>query len=92
MATIKLGKNYRLKVGDGATTEAFAQVGGEGTLSFKGSSDKIDTSSKDDGNYKSSAYGQTEVMISLSGVLKLPDAGLATTTKIARSTSSPPAA
>ena len=75
--TIKLGKDYRLKVGDGSSTEVFNIVGGEGTLSFKGASDKIDTSSKDDGQYKSMAFGQTEISLDLSGILKLPDTGLA---------------
>src|SRR5579871_4551770 len=77
MSIVKLGKNYRLKVGDGSSSEVFSPVGGEGTLSFKGSSDTIDKSSKDDGNYKSSAFGQMSGTISLGGVLKLPDTGLA---------------
>lgn len=75
-ATIKLGKNYRLKVSNMAGTPVFSQVGGEGTLSFKGSSDQIDISSKDDGYVKSKAMGQADMSISAGGVCNTPDAGL----------------
>lgn len=75
-ASIKLGKNYRLQVSDMAGTPVFTQVGGEGTLSFKGSSDKIDISSKDDGYIKSMAMGQAEMGISVAGVCNTPDTGL----------------
>ena len=76
MATVKLGKDFRLKVSDGGGTPAFVTIGGEGTLSFNGSSDKIDISSKDDGQTKSVAFGQSEYSIDLAGVLSLPDIGI----------------
>lgn len=76
MPTFKLGKNYRLKVSDMAATPVLSVVGGEGQLSFKGSSDKIDISSKDDGYVKSMAMGQASFDISLSGVCNTPDTGL----------------
>jgi predicted secreted protein len=85
---VKLGKNYRLKVGDGTATETFAQIAGEQQLSLKGSSETIDTSSKDDGAIKSQTYGQRTVTISLSGVVKLPDTGLARLHSVANT--SPP--
>lgn len=76
-STIKFGKDTRLKVSDMApTTPAFSQVGGEGTLSHDSSSDKIDTSSKDDGQVKSVAMGQSQQSISISGVCNTPDVGL----------------
>lgn len=76
-ATFKLGKNFRLEVGDGVTpTEGFSVVGGEGTLKIGGNSDNIDLSSKDDGQYKSMAMGQSAQTISIDGVCNTPDIGL----------------
>ena len=72
----KFGKNYRLKISDMATTPTFSQVGGEGTLSYKATTDKIDISSKDDGQTKSVASGQSDRMITVNGVSNLPDTGL----------------
>lgn len=75
MGTHRYGKNYRLKVDTGGGT--FVAVGGEMSLQRKSSSDKIDFSSKDDGSYKTSGYGQKEITVSASGNLKLPDTGFA---------------
>lgn len=77
-ATHRLGKDFRLMIGSGTgTPETFTTLSGENTLSVKGSSDKIDTSSKDDGMYKTMTYGQKELTISVQGTLKLPDPGFA---------------
>lgn len=76
-ATFKLGKNFRLEVGAGdGPPETFNVVGGEGTLKIGGNSDNIDLSSKDDGQYKSMAMGQSAQSISLDGVCHTPDTGL----------------
>ena len=69
----KQGKNYRLQVGDGGTTEVFANINGEQSLSIKTSPDQLAAESKDDGDYKVKFYGQQEVSILVSGVTKLPD-------------------
>jgi predicted secreted protein len=74
--TLQLGKNYRLKVGDGAGTEVFNLIGGEQKLMFSSSPDAIDASSKDDGNYKTELFGQQKVSITVSGKAKIPDVGL----------------
>lgn len=70
------GKDWRIKIGDGQATEAFDNLGGEGSFEFKRSSDNIDLSSKDDGAYKAQGYGQQSITISVTGKLKLPDVGL----------------
>jgi predicted secreted protein len=75
-ATHKLGKDFRINV-CATSTGTFVPVAGEMTLSVKASSDKIDTSSKDDGVYKTQTYGQKDITIAVSGNLKLPDPGFA---------------
>ncbi len=70
------GKDWRIKIGDGAATEAFDFLGGEGSWDFKRSSDSIDLSSKDDGAYKAQGWGQQAITISVTGNVKLPDDGL----------------
>ena len=74
--TTKLGKNYRLQVGNGQATETFVSIAGEQSLSFSTSPDKIDGSSKDDGDYKVEFYGQQSISLQVSGKVKLPDTGL----------------
>lgn len=66
------GKDWRLFIKAG---NALIPVGGETSLSMKRASEKQDTSDKDSGIYGSSQYGQQTVSFSLSGNLKLPDAG-----------------
>lgn len=73
---VEYGKDWRLKIGDGADPEVFSIIGGEGSLDWKRTSDNIDLSSKDDGVYKSQSFGQQAITISLSGKVKLPDTGL----------------
>ncbi|HWU03171.1 MAG TPA: phage tail tube protein [Novosphingobium sp.] len=74
-ATAQQGKDFRIKVSDGAATPAFLIIAGEQKTSRKGSSDSIDTTSKDDGTYKTSGFGQKSITASINGVTKLPDAG-----------------
>lgn len=86
---MEYGKDWRLQIGDGADPdEAFTNVGGEGSLDWKRSSDNIDLSSKDDGIYKSQSFGQQTITLSLSGKVKLPDTGLQAA--FAASKTSPP--
>lgn len=73
MAGTEYGRDWRIFFGDGGTTELFTALGGETGLDWKRASDKIDLSSKDDGIYKSSGFGQQELTISVTGNLKLPD-------------------
>lgn len=75
-ATHKLGKDFRINV-SATSAGTFVPVAGEMSLSVKASSDKIDTSSKDDGVYKTQTFGQKDITISVSGTLKLPDPGFA---------------
>jgi hypothetical protein len=74
---VEYGKDWRLKIGDGdPVAETFSFIGGEGSLDWKRTSDKIDLSSKEDGVYKSSGWGQQDISFSVSGKLRLPDTGL----------------
>lgn len=73
----ELGKDWRLYIGDGAGTEVFVALGGEGSLEVQRSSDDIDFTSKDDSTYKSGGYGLQQITLSVSGKLKLPDTALA---------------
>ncbi|HEX2594804.1 MAG TPA: phage tail tube protein [Rhizomicrobium sp.] len=79
------GKDTRLYIGDGASTEAFNPIGGETSLSWKRSSDDIDLSSKDDGQYKSGSYGQQSITFTVQGNVKLPDVGLQAASDTAKS-------
>ena len=73
-ANHQYGRDYRVKIDDG--TGAMIMIAGETSWSKKSSSDKIDFSTKDDGSYKAQGYGQRELTISVSGKVKLPDAGI----------------
>lgn len=70
------GRGVRFMIGDGQQTETYLTIGGETNLSYKTSPDKVDLSSKDDGAYKSGAYGPFELAFSISGKVKITDAGL----------------
>jgi predicted secreted protein len=82
---VELGKNWRLKIGDGASPEVFTVVGGEGSLDWTRQSKEIDTSSKDTGQYATMAYGRQSVSFKISGKLTLPDTGLERVADIAQS-------
>ncbi|RIK91773.1 MAG: hypothetical protein DCC73_15030 [Proteobacteria bacterium] len=71
----KLGNNYRLYVGDGATpTEAFAELAGQRDLTPDGSSSEVDISDKNSAPYGLKAPGNFDRKINVTGVLDLPDA------------------
>lgn len=75
VATHQLGKDFRLKISDGASTPAFLSIAGEQKVGRKASSDKIDTGSKDDGSYRTGTFGQKTIDISVNGITKIPDPG-----------------
>ena len=79
------GKDTRLYIGDGASPEVFSPIGGETTLDWKRSSDDIDLSSKDDGQYKSGSYGQQAITFTVQGNVKLLDTGLQKASDTAKS-------
>jgi hypothetical protein len=71
------GLDWRIQIGDSGTpTELFNNIGGEISFEWKRSSEEIDESTKDDGIYGSTSYGQQKIMISVNGNLKLPDTGI----------------
>lgn len=69
------GKDYRIFIGDGQQTEGYLPIGGETSFDWKRSSQEQDISDKDGGIYGSTSYGQQKINFSVSGNLKLPDAG-----------------
>ncbi|WCT78879.1 phage tail tube protein [Novosphingobium humi] len=71
-AVAQYGKDTRTLIKSGST---FIPIAGEQKASRKGSSDSIDTTSKDDGNYKTNGFGQKSITISVNGITKLPDPG-----------------
>jgi hypothetical protein len=82
------GLDWRIQIGDGGSPEAFTNIGGEISFDWKRSSEEIDESTKDDGIYGSTSYGQQKIMISANGNVKLPDTGLQAL--VAASKASPP--
>jgi hypothetical protein len=70
------GLDWRVQIGDGATPEVFTDIGGEISFDWKRSSEEIDESTKDDGIYGSSTFGQQKITISVNGNVKLPDTAL----------------
>ena len=69
------GDELRIKIGDGASTEAFVQIGGEVSFDQDRTSKEIDLATKDDGAYESKGYASQTVAFNVTGKLKLPDAG-----------------
>lgn len=82
---IEFGKNWRLKIGDGAGAEVFSVISGEGSLDWTRQSKEIDTASKDTGQYGTMGYGRQTVSFKVSGKLTLPDTGLERVADIAKS-------
>lgn len=82
------GLDWRIQIGDGATPEVFTNIGGEISFDWKRSSQEQDESTKDDGIYGSSSFGQQKITFSVNGNVKLPDAGLEAA--FAASKASPP--
>jgi predicted secreted protein len=69
----RLGKDYRLFVGDGASPEVFAELAGQRGLSFNATPNFFDTSSKDDYPFATQGAGRQTLNITVDGVLDLPD-------------------
>ena len=85
MATER-GADWRIEVK--GTSDEFDPIGGEISFDWSRSSNEIDESTKDDGLYGSTSYGQQKITFRVNGNVKLPDPGL---TRIATvSKSSPP--
>ncbi len=78
-----LGKDVKLFVGDGAGSEVFTALGGEGSLSWARSSTEVDLSSKGDPGL--STYVNPKLTLSASGKLKLPDTALERIDTVAKS-------
>jgi hypothetical protein len=70
------GRETRLYISDGSQVPNWLPIAGETTNSPKRTSTELDTSSKDDGIYGSTDYGQQKITVSVSGNVKLPDPGL----------------
>lgn len=73
MGTKKLGPDYMLWI-ESATPGTYNLIQGQGDLSISRSAAKIDTTSKDDLGYGTSAPGLRDLSLSLSVKPKLPDA------------------
>lgn len=72
----KLGKNLRLYV-ETAVADTFAEPLGQRDLTINRSTSPIDTSTKDTGNYGTSAPGQKSLTLSQQFVPDLPDTAYA---------------
>jgi hypothetical protein len=84
------GIDWRIEIGDGATSaEDFDPIGGEISFDWSRSSNEVDESTKDDGQYGSTGYGQQKINFKVNGNVKLPDVGLLRASTAAKS--SPPA-
>lgn len=81
----ELGKDWRVYVGDGAGTEVFTALGGEGSFEMQRASDDIDLTTKDNTTYKSGTYGLQTITLSVSGKVKLPDTALTRIDTVAKS-------
>jgi hypothetical protein len=80
------GRDWRIQIGDGeAGTEGFDLIGGELSFDWDRSTQEFDDSTKDDGDYGSTGFGQQKINFSISGNVKLPDDGLERAAEVARS-------
>lgn len=70
----KLGNDYRLFIGDGAGTEVFSEIKGQQNLSITRNGSTIDTSTKDNAPYGTSAPGLRSLSIAFALIPDLPDA------------------
>lgn len=68
----RLGQDYKLYVDDGASN--LNPIAGETSLSVARNTNLIDQSAKGDGAYAVQAVGKSEITISVSGGLQVPDA------------------
>jgi hypothetical protein len=70
----KLGNNYRLFIGDGGGPETFTEIKGQQNLSITRNGNTIDTSTKDNAPYGTSAPGLRSLSIAFALIPDLPDA------------------
>jgi len=77
MAGTDYGKDWVVAVGIAGNPESFTEIGGQTSLDWKTSTDKIDLSTKEDGNLKAQGFGQSTIDFTVQGKVKIPDAGLA---------------
>ncbi len=70
----KLGNDYRLFIGDGGGPETFTEIAGQQDLSVSRQSAQIDTSTKDNFPYATSAPGLKTLSIPFNLIPNLPDA------------------
>jgi hypothetical protein len=70
----KLGQNYRLYVGSGASPEVFSVLAGQRSLTRDESTPLIDQSSKETGQYALQTPGRKALTLTVEGILDLPDA------------------
>lgn len=82
----ELGTTWRIHVGDGAGSEVFSALGGEGSFEWQRSSDSIDFSTKDSAIYKPMNYGAHSIMFNVSGKVELPDTALERINTVQKST------
>lgn len=85
MATER-GADWRIEV-NGTGTE-FDPIGGEISFDWSRTSNEIDESTKDDGMYGSTSYGQQKINFRVNGNVKLPDPGLTRISAVSKA--SPP--
>ena len=76
MAGTEYGKDWTINFGSGGQSETFTALGGEGSFDWKSATDKIDLSTKGDGQLKAQGWGQSTYDFSVTGKLKVPDAGM----------------
>lgn len=76
MSGTEYGKDWSIFFGSGGASETFAPLGGEGSFDWKTATDKIDMSSKGDGQLKAQGFGQSTYDFTVSGKLKVPDVGM----------------
>jgi predicted secreted protein len=69
----KLGSDYMLWV-ESAVAGTYNPILGQGNLTISRGAQKIDTTSKDDGGYGTSAFGPRDLSLALDIMPKLPDA------------------
>ncbi len=76
MAGTEYGKDWQIYAGIAGSPETFTVLGGETTFDWKNSTDKIDLSTKGDGQLKAQGWGQSTFDFTVQGKLKVPDAAL----------------
>lgn len=76
MAGSEYGKDWVVAAGVAGSPETFTEIGGQTSLDWKTSTDKIDLSTKEDGNLKVQGFGQSTIDFTVQGKVKIPDTAL----------------